>query len=221
MHGIGPRTYQEVGSGDTYEGRNNIEGGIFGPALHNSASSSDPPFEILLQSITQDPAVVANTSHKNLLQLLRAHSLVLAAFQLFSATMPVKVQDLPRKSNFESHIYEYDPKAANMAIEDHGEVLPKKEACENSVQSWSLPLSAWQPLQHPRCEQVSREVNAYFISEWDFPGEKAERRFISADFSGVTCLYFPLAKDDRIQFACMLFTVLFLIDGKRWEFEMS
>ena len=30
----------------------------------------------------------------------------------------------------------------------------------------------------------------------------------------VTCLYFPMGKDDRIEYACRLLTVLFLIDGE-------
>ena len=83
----------------------------------------------------------------------------------------------------------------------------------SSTRQWKIPASAWQALRHPRADSVSREVNAYFIQHWPFPNSKAERKFVNAGFPNVTCLYFPLAKDDRIHFACRLLTVLFLIDG--------
>ena len=77
---------------------------------------------------------------------------------------------------------------------------------------WTIPPSEWQPLNHPRATEVAQEVNAYFLQHWDFPNAKARKTFVNAGFSEVTCLYFPLAKDDRIHFACRLLTVLFLID---------
>ena len=78
---------------------------------------------------------------------------------------------------------------------------------------WKLPPSNWVHLCHPRAEEVANEVDGYFLQNWNFPNAKAERVFLNAGFSRVTCLYFPLAKDDRIHFACRLLTVLFLIDG--------
>ena len=68
---------------------------------------------------------------------------------------------------------------------------------------------------HPHEEAVTHEVEEYFLAEWKFPNEKARKTFLNAGFSRVTCLYFPLAKDDRVHFACRLLTLLFLIDGKR------
>lgn len=76
--------------------------------------------------------------------------------------------------------------------------------------------STWVPLQHPGVEKVSQEVDQFFLENWNFAGEKARKTFLAADFSGVTCLYFPLAKDDRIHLACRLLTILFLIDGKAY-----
>ena len=87
------------------------------------------------------------------------------------------------------------------------------ETTSSPTSPWKVPASAWQSLRHPRANEVSREVNVYFIQHWPFPDSKAERKFINAGFSNVTCLYFPLAKDDRIHFACRLLTILFLIDG--------
>ncbi|KAI0407180.1 Aristolochene synthase from penicillium Roqueforti [Xylaria palmicola] len=77
---------------------------------------------------------------------------------------------------------------------------------------WKVPASKWTPLCHPRVAEVSREVDGYFLQHWEFPSTKAERVFLNAGFSRVTCLYFPLAKDDRIHFAIRLLTILFLID---------
>lgn len=79
---------------------------------------------------------------------------------------------------------------------------------------WKPQPSLWKPLCHPRVDEVSLEVDGYFLHHWKFPNEKAAKIFRDAAFSRVTCLYFPLAKDDRIHFACRLLTVLFLIDGK-------
>ena len=79
--------------------------------------------------------------------------------------------------------------------------------------TWDIPPSSWSPKNHPRAEEVSREVDGYFLKHWKFPDDQARKKFLKAGFSRVTCLYFPLAKDDRIHFACRLLTVLFLIDG--------
>lgn len=83
-----------------------------------------------------------------------------------------------------------------------------------NIPGWKLQPSVWEPLCHPRVDEVSFEVDGYFLRHWNFPSEKAAKAFLEAGFSRVTCLYFPLAKDDRIHFACRLLTVLFLIDGK-------
>jgi aristolochene synthase len=79
--------------------------------------------------------------------------------------------------------------------------------------NWEPSPSAWRPLIHPQADEVAREVDGYFLKHWNFPSEKARQTFLNAGFSRVTCLYFPLAKDDRIHFACRLLTILFLIDG--------
>lgn len=76
----------------------------------------------------------------------------------------------------------------------------------------SPPPSYFVPLCHPLVDSVSKEVEDYFLENWDFGDEKARKKFVAAGFSRVTCLYFPKALDDRIHFACRLLTVLFLID---------
>lgn len=78
----------------------------------------------------------------------------------------------------------------------------------------AIPPSKWTPMCHPRVSEASNEVDGDFLERWGFPTEKAKKKFLAAGFSRVTCLYFPLALDDRIHFACRLLTILFLVDGK-------
>ncbi|KAF2753075.1 Aristolochene synthase in complex with 12,13 Difluorofarnesyl diphosphate [Pseudovirgaria hyperparasitica] len=80
------------------------------------------------------------------------------------------------------------------------------------------PPSNFGYLCHPLVEQISKEVNNYFLLHWPFPTEKSRKKFVAAGFSRVTCLYFPLALDDRIHFACRLLTILFLTDVDLLEF---
>ncbi|KAL1311441.1 hypothetical protein AAFC00_001601 [Neodothiora populina] len=77
---------------------------------------------------------------------------------------------------------------------------------------WAIPSSTWEALCHPHVEIVSREVEAYFLQNWPFPDSKAEQNFTGTCFSRSTCLFFPLAKVDRIQLAARLLTILSLID---------
>ncbi|EKG12703.1 hypothetical protein MPH_10171 [Macrophomina phaseolina MS6] len=68
--------------------------------------------------------------------------------------------------------------------------------------------------RHPLEEQTVAEVDGWFLQHWPFPSEKARKKFVAAGFSTVTCLYFPLALENRIHSACRLLTILFLIDGE-------
>lgn len=90
---------------------------------------------------------------------------------------------------------------------------PKPEIHSGSRQRWSIPPSDWTHAIHPRAESVCKEVDDYFLQNWNFADDRARSIFLKAGFSHVTCLYFPLATDERIHFACRLLTVLFLIDG--------
>ena len=80
--------------------------------------------------------------------------------------------------------------------------------------SLSTPPSLFQYKCHHLVDQVSKEVDDWFLENWKFENERSRRKFLAAGFSRVTCLYFPMALDDRIHFACELLTILFLIDGR-------
>ena len=73
--------------------------------------------------------------------------------------------------------------------------------------------SLFTPICHPLVSEAIRDVDGYYLQNWGFPSEASKKKFVAAGFSRVTCLYFPKAQDDRIQFACSLLTILFLIDG--------
>lgn len=99
--------------------------------------------------------------------------------------------------------------------------LPEAHVQPTSLQTnapeqegWKPPPSAWTPRCHSRAEEISKLVDGYFLANWPFPNQKSRSRFLKAGFSRVTCLYFPMAKDERIESACRLLTVLFLIDGE-------
>ncbi|EMC91724.1 hypothetical protein BAUCODRAFT_152112 [Baudoinia panamericana UAMH 10762] len=69
------------------------------------------------------------------------------------------------------------------------------------------------PRYHPFYEQVKAATDAYILTRWTFSTEKAKKKFLAADFAGLTCLCFPSAPlDQRIATIAKLFAVAFLID---------
>lgn len=109
-------------------------------------------------------------------------------------------------------IQTYRDESFDHTVADSVKPLPATRSAK--IPSWEPQPSLWEPLCHPRYFEVSKEVNEYFLKHWNFPSLKAKEKFLKADFSAYTCLQLPLAKDDRIHFACRLFTLLFFIDGK-------
>ena len=100
------------------------------------------------------------------------------------------------------------------------DLLPDVHQKQDNL-AWSPVASKWAPHCHPRVEQVSESVNSHFLRYWPFPDERAKAKFNGADFPRVTCLYFPLARDDRIEHACVLLTILFLVDGMSYFHSKS
>ena len=92
----------------------------------------------------------------------------------------------------------------------HGATIPSSTA--DFVRN-EVPQTIFRAQIHRNEQEVTAEVNDYFLKHWPFENEKARMKFIAVGFSRVTCYYFPLALDDRIALACRLITLLFLIDG--------
>jgi aristolochene synthase len=84
---------------------------------------------------------------------------------------------------------------------------------DNNIDTTALPSSS-APAAHLLVDSISAQVDAWFLQHWPFPDLKAEKKFVAAGFSRVTCLYCPLSLNDRIASACQLLTILFLIDGE-------
>ena len=108
---------------------------------------------------------------------------------------------------------------APKANDSSTDILDKFES--HTSPSIEPTASLLKPMYHPLVEKVTQEVNEYFLEHWKFPDVRARKAFIKADFSRVTSLYFPLAKNERIHFACRLLTLLFLIDGEELTPEIS
>ena len=70
-------------------------------------------------------------------------------------------------------------------------------------------------------ETVSGQVDQLFLKRWPFPSDETRAKFKLAQFSHVTCLYFPKAKDNRIRHACELLSILFLIDDLLEELSLE
>lgn len=105
-----------------------------------------------------------------------------------------------------------DVPSSSFAQAAYPQVQSEKKPKTSAAAVRKPPPSTWMPACHPRVDAVASEVHGYFLDHWNFPTEKAKKTFLKAGFPRVTCLYFPLAQNDRIHFACRLLTVLFLID---------
>ncbi|KAI9653416.1 MAG: hypothetical protein M1821_007081 [Bathelium mastoideum] len=86
---------------------------------------------------------------------------------------------------------------------------------------WKPSPSKLKPECHPRVEEVTQSVNDRFLNNWPFPNDKARKKFIGAGFPRVTSLYFPLAREDRIEDACLLLTILFLVDDELEDMSLT
>lgn len=67
---------------------------------------------------------------------------------------------------------------------------------------------------HPLVDSLAREVNDWVLANWTFEHDQDKRRYIGFEISRAACLFIPFAEDNRIIYACKLFTILFLTDGE-------
>jgi len=87
---------------------------------------------------------------------------------------------------------------------------PHPSLDSKSITPPSLPSK---PQCHRLAEKLGQKVNAFFLENWIFPSDKARAKFVAAGFPQAACYYFPGALDERIEYACELLAILFLIDG--------
>ncbi|KAK7000163.1 Aristolochene synthase in complex with 12,13 Difluorofarnesyl diphosphate [Favolaschia claudopus] len=84
----------------------------------------------------------------------------------------------------------------------------------DQLPSWmaGLPPTIFIPKIHPLREDITQDVNAFFLAHWPFPNEKARKKFVESDFCYALCATWPESLDDRMRHACRLVTLVFLID---------
>ncbi|KAK7042880.1 Aristolochene synthase in complex with 12,13 Difluorofarnesyl diphosphate, partial [Favolaschia claudopus] len=80
--------------------------------------------------------------------------------------------------------------------------------------SWmaGLPPTMFIPKVHSLREEITQDVNTFFLTHWPFPNEKARKKIVESDFCYALCATWPESLDDRMRHACRLVTLIFLID---------
>ncbi|KAI0490081.1 Aristolochene synthase [Xylaria cf. heliscus] len=76
----------------------------------------------------------------------------------------------------------------------------------------NIPPSLFTVKCHPRVKQINAEHDGYFLQYWPFENQKAREKFIACELSTATCLFYPTARDDRIQLIARLITFFFFVD---------
>lgn len=66
---------------------------------------------------------------------------------------------------------------------------------------------------HPNVDQLTKNLNEFFLKYWLFPTDNARQKFVGADFAYSSCVVWPDALDERMAHACWLCAILFLVDG--------
>lgn len=74
---------------------------------------------------------------------------------------------------------------------------------------------------HPLRHSLASQVNNQILAHWDFDSETQKHRFLQRDLTGLACLAFPFALDDRIELIARLFSIVYLLGelvaGLEWE----
>ncbi|KAK8227964.1 aristolochene synthase [Phyllosticta paracitricarpa] len=84
-----------------------------------------------------------------------------------------------------------------------------------------LRTTRWKADCHPRAREVCERVDRFYYNSWPFKSADAKKKFLKTGIPRFACLSHPRAADDRIYFACSLYTLLFLIDAKDLLEDMS
>jgi len=68
------------------------------------------------------------------------------------------------------------------------------------------------PELHPDHEEIDRQVISYLVNTWEWPSEKAKEGFVSWKLNEVVLFMFPTGNPERVQLACELLLLGFLMD---------
>ncbi|TFK31767.1 isoprenoid synthase domain-containing protein [Crucibulum laeve] len=72
--------------------------------------------------------------------------------------------------------------------------------------------SRWIARMHSRADEVAKNVQGYFASEWPWSTLEERDKFLTSDLEWCMLSILPDALDDRIELAVMLADLMFLID---------
>ncbi|KAI3319187.1 Aristolochene synthase in complex with 12,13 Difluorofarnesyl diphosphate [Xylariaceae sp. AK1471] len=106
------------------------------------------------------------------------------------------------------------PTTAGVAPITHSPSAATARKCKNTVPfiKRHIPVSGLSAFCHPLTERTIKEVNDFYLQNWEFTDPKVRKRFEGEGYVRVTCFYLCKSRDDRIALACRLVTLLFLID---------
>ncbi|EME85426.1 uncharacterized protein MYCFIDRAFT_171353 [Pseudocercospora fijiensis CIRAD86] len=65
--------------------------------------------------------------------------------------------------------------------------------------------------EHPLRWTITPQVNNLILSHWEFDSEEQKQRFLQQDLTGLACLAFPFALEDRIELIARLFSIVYLL----------
>lgn len=64
---------------------------------------------------------------------------------------------------------------------------------------------------HPLRKQLTTQTNDFILENWDFRSETSKQSYLSKDMTGLACLCFPFALDDRIHLIARFFSIIYLL----------
>jgi len=65
---------------------------------------------------------------------------------------------------------------------------------------------------HPCHDEITRELDEYFLAHWPFTSDNARKKFLKSKINLYTCLALPHGDEKRVKLACELVTLNFLVD---------
>ncbi|KXT05425.1 hypothetical protein AC578_10990 [Pseudocercospora eumusae] len=74
---------------------------------------------------------------------------------------------------------------------------------------------------HPLRWTLTPQVNNLILTHWEFDNEVQKQRFLQQDLTGLACLAFPFALEDRIGLIARLFSIVYLLGQLVADLDME
>lgn len=79
------------------------------------------------------------------------------------------------------------------------------------------PSTIFETKCHPEVEDVCARVDGYFLDHWPFPTQQDKDNYKASDLCRWACYALPGSTSDRVDDACKVNILLFLLDGEWWQ----